>query len=201
MVNEYLEWDSGHREDENHRWKFPNQSCGVRGSAYDIFDREKHSITVRLDAEKERLNHACVAKGYYDPHVYYQGVIAAWEREYAEVSAALEIYASTAPADEAGKIVPTVRRELAASKESIAELKANYADIAATADRGWAPRGRCAGGSCSTTRVAGVPIATDYSSILMAAVAAIGFLVLAGAFTGKGTSVGGGSANSYSDMR
>ena len=175
LGNEYLEWDSGHREGGNHRWKFPNQTCGVRGSAIDIFDREKHAITVAFDAEKVRLNHACVANGYYDPHVYYLGVIAAWEREYADVSAALEVYASTAPADEAGRIIPTVRRELAASRESIAHLRATYADIAATADKGWAPRGR----SGSTKRIGGVSVATDTSSLIQAAFVAGAFLLIA----------------------
>ena len=102
-------------------------------------------------------------------------------RRYAEArDAALEKWEAVAAPDQASTI-SLCRETNAGWWEKVRELEARAAEIDGGMKSGrfkTKKGGSCRGGSCSTTRVLGVPVSTDYSSLLMAAGAAGAFLLI-----------------------
>lgn len=135
-----LKWDSGHRDDGNHRWKFPNQTCGVPGSAHTIYEQERDAAVKESDAACERARHDCVATGRYDPHVFYRAQHNAWVTEREKLILAAEKYAQSAPPDEA-RIVAMARAMATQSDDAIQKNYEMCGWLVENSEKGFSRRG------------------------------------------------------------
>jgi hypothetical protein len=185
-------------------YKYWDTSCWNPESGCSVHSREIDNLTAQYD----KLMGTNAAGG---------GVLAndgsnqEWMRESvdkAEVTrayanartAATEKWAASAAPDQQ-RTVSLCREINAGWDEKVRELEARAAEIDGGMKSGRF-RTKKGGGSCGgVKRVGGMPIATSPSAIMMAAAAAIGFLVFMGAINGKGGNGNGGSANYYGDMR